>query len=446
MSSDARAAERPLVLYFGAVQRPEFYAGLLDTDSGTDIALGLLRDSDSVHTLEPEEFDLVERTRFADGADAVVRHIEEIGRTWRIDAVLNVDETLVPLWAEVCGRLGLPAMSGEAAAAVRSKSEMRRRFADYLGEHASARSAVVTDEEQLLAFAATTGYPVVLKPGNLWGSYFVSRCENPAELTAAYRELAATLPEFSAGQRLTDTPVEILVEEFLTGTNHSVECLVLEERVWTTPVVDVVTGTDLGGTDFHHFARVTATRLTPSERERMRALAADAVRALGIRRGLAHVEFVHGPTGPRLIEVAGRPGANRAPLLSEAYGINLIAGYRDVLRGVAPRVAPVRDGAAAVVTPYPEHAGILVEYAGLDLVRALPSTAQIDVYKHPGDLVQPRHEGAGSPLRIELRADTPEQLLADLAELQKLSEELFVVRDPEATQDPKATRDPEAAP
>ncbi|WP_282700289.1 ATP-grasp domain-containing protein [Streptomyces sp. CC219B] len=428
MSSDPVVTLPPLVLYFGAVQRPEFYAGLL----GSGVALGVLRDSDSIHTLEPEEFTLIERMPFADGADAVAERVREIGRRWRIEAVLNVDETLVPLWAEVCARLGLPAMSGEAAAAVRSKSEMRRRFARHIGEHASARSAVVTDEEQLLAFAAGTGYPVILKPGNLWGSYFVSRCDDRAELTAAYRRLAATLPGFSAGQRITDTPAEILVEEFLTGTNHSVECLVLEDRVWTTPVVDVVTGTDLGGTDFHHFARVTATRLSPAERTRMRDLAAEAVRALGIRRGLAHVEFVHGPTGPRLIEVAGRPGANRAPLLREAYGINLIAGYRDVLRGVAPDVEPVRDGAAAVVTPYPEHAGTLVEYAGLDRVRALPSTAQIDVYKHPGDLVRPRHEGAGSPLRIELRADSPERLLADLDQLRELSEDLFVVRTPEA--------------
>ncbi|MGW1048715.1 ATP-grasp domain-containing protein [Streptomyces sp. NPDC002521] len=419
MSSD----RRPLVLYFGAVQRPEFYAGLLDSG----VALGVLRDSGSVHTLEPEEFDLVERMPFADGADAVARRIREIGRDWRIDSVLNVDETLVPLWAEVCARLGLPAMSRDAAAAVRSKSAMRRRFAEHIGEHASARSTVVTTEEEVLAFAAGTGYPVVLKPGNLWGSYFVSRCANAADLVAAFHELAAILPEFSAGQRIEDTPVEILVEEFLTGTNHSVECLVLDEKVWTTPVVDVVTGTDLGGTDFHHFARVTATRLTPAERDRMRALAADAIRALGIRRGLAHVEFVHGPDGPRLIEVAGRPGANRAPLLREAYGINLIAGYRDVLRGVEPDVEPVRDGAAAVVTPYPERAGKLVAYHGLDHVRALSATAQVDVYKHPGDLVQPRHEGAASPLRIELRADTPEQLLADLDRLTALSEELFVV-------------------
>ncbi|MGQ0778885.1 MAG: ATP-grasp domain-containing protein [Pseudonocardiales bacterium] len=422
MSSD----DRPLILYFGAVQRPEFYAGLL----GADAALGLLRDSETVHTLEPEEFDFVDRMPFSESADAVCRRIEEIARDRHLECVINIDETLVPLWSEVCARLGLPAMSRDAAAAVRSKSEMRRRFAERIGMHVSARSQVVTDEAQALRFASETGYPVVLKPGNLWGSYFVTLCENADALARAYRQLAETLPGFSADQRIEDTPAEILVEEFLPGTNHSVECLVLDDRVWTTPVIDVVTGTDLGGRYFHHFARVTATRLTPAEQRRMRELAADAVRALGIDRGSAHVELIQGTDGPKLIEVGGRPGANRAPLRREAYGINLLAGYRDVLRGMEPAIDPVRNGAAAVVTPYPEWAGTLIAYRGLDRVRALTSTAQIDVYKHPGDTVQPRHEGAGSPLRIEMRSGSSEQLSADLHELQSLCEEIFDVSPP----------------
>jgi len=421
MSSDATG----LVLYFGAVQRPEFYAGLL----GTDARLGLLLDTDSVHTLVPPEFAVVERIAFSEGADAVVRRIEEIRAAHGVECVLNVDETLVPLWTEVCARLGLPAMSREAATAVRSKSEMRRRFAARIGPEVSARSTVVDDEPELLAFAAETGYPVILKPGNLWGSYFVSLCADEGELTTAYRQVAGTLHDFSAAQRVNGVPVEILAEEYLPGTNHSVECLVLGDEVWTTPVIDVVTGTDLGGTDFHHFARVTATRLTDAEQTRMRELAQDAVRALDVDRGLVHVEFVQGPGGPRLIEAGGRPGANRAPLLREAFGINLIAGYRDVMRGVRPDVTPARAGAAAVVTPYPEHAGVLAAYRTLDAIRALPSTAQVDVYKNPGDVVRPRQEGAGSPLRIEMRAPSPERLSADLRELTALCEELFELTD-----------------
>jgi biotin carboxylase len=291
----------------------------------------------------------------------------------------------------------------------------------------SARSEVVASRQQAIAFAESIDYPVVLKPGNLWGSYFVTRCENDTELSSAYRELVSSLPRFLAEQRVHNVPTEILVEEFMPGTNHSVECLALDGRIWTTPVIDVVTGADLGGSDFHHFARTTATRLAPPQRAEMRELACEAVRALDINRGLAHVEFVYGSDGMRLIEVGGRPGANRAPLLRNAYGINLLAGYRDVMRGVVPSVQPVRAAAAAVVTPYPRQAGILARYRGIDEIRALKSTVHIDVYRQPGDLVQPRHGGALIPFRIELRAESPKQLLADFDKLQVLCQELFEV-------------------
>ncbi|WP_409473810.1 ATP-grasp domain-containing protein [Streptomyces sp. HC307] len=416
---------RPFILYFGAVQRPEFYAGLLDQD----VELGLLLDSESVHGLEPREFTLVEKMSFSAGVEAICERIEGLRAHRHLESIINIDETLVPLWTEVCDRLGLPAMSRQAATAVRSKSEMRRRFAERIGMHVSARSRVVTSQEEALAFASKVGYPVVIKPGNLWGSYFVSRCDRSEDLAHAFGEIAGTLPDFSTQQRVNGVPVEILVEEFMTGTNHSVECLVLGDEVWTTPVIDVVTGTDLGGNDFHHFARVTATRLTSEEQQHMRELAAQAVRALDVDRGIVHVEFVHGSDGSRLIEAGGRPGANRAPLLQAAFGINLLAGYRDVLRGSTPQVESDRHGAAAVVTPYPHTAGVLSSYRGLAEIKALTSTVQVDVYKNPGERVQPRQEGAGSPLRIEMCADSPEQLSADLRTLTALCEDLFDIAD-----------------
>jgi biotin carboxylase len=412
---------KPLVLYFGTVQRSEFYAGLIDQG----VELGLLLDEDNPHKLVPEEFSLVDQMRFADGAAAICDRIRKATDGHSLECVINIDETLVLLWSRVCTQLGLPTITPAAAEAVRSKSEMRRRFAEHIGLHASARSRAVANEADAAGFAAETGYPVIIKPSNLWGSYFVSRCETPQALTDSYRLVAQALPRFCEEQRVRDIPIEILVEEFLVGTNHSVECLVLGDQVWPTPVIDVVTGADLGDSDFHHFARVTATCLEPEAQEHMKALACEAVRALGVDRGVFHVEFVYGPEGPRLLEVGGRPGGNRATLLKEAFGINIIAGLRDVLRGAKPRIKPSRCGAAAIVTPYPRRAGILRAYAGLDQIEALPSVARTFIYKKPGDAVQPRKDGATSPLRIEMRADTPQELTNDLQVLTNLCEDLF---------------------
>ncbi|MEN3615753.1 ATP-grasp domain-containing protein [Plantactinospora sp. ZYX-F-223] len=398
------------MLYFGSVQRVEFYEGLRDAHVG----LGLLQDEESAYTLAPSEFDHIERMPFTAGLDAICKRVEAFRRRHHLESIINVDEGLVVKWAQVCARLGLPAISPAAAIAARSKSAMRRRFAEQIGEHVSVPSRAVASAGEALDFAAVVGYPVVVKPSNLWGSYFVTRCADDATLTRAVENLLARLPAYSAEHANDGAPVEVLIEQFMPGSNHSVECLALGNEVWPTPVVDVVTGADLGGDDFHHFIRRTDTRLSPEQQREMSDLACVAVRAMDITYGVAHVEFVHGPQGPRLIEVGARPGANRAMLLSAAYGINLFAGYRDVLRGVAPTLHPTRHGAAAVVTPFPQRAGALRGYRGLNRIRELPSTSRVDLNQQPGDIVRPRQEATLAPLRIEMHADTPQQLTDDL--------------------------------
>jgi hypothetical protein len=413
---------RPLVLFFGAFQRREFYETLLRSG----IHLGLVRNLDNpTYTAEPEEFDVVERLPFSAGADAICDVIAGIARGWRLESVLNVDEHTVSLWAEVCGRLGLPAPSTAAATAMRSKTVMRELLTERLGAGTGAAFRVVRGAAEARAAALEIGCPVVVKPSHLTGSFFVRRCATPDAAAAAYAATEQRLPAHCRANRVHDVPAEILVEEFLAGSNHSVDCLVLDGQVWSTPVVDVVTGHDLGGADFHHFARTTASRLGPDQQHRTRLLAEATADALGVRQGCLHVELVYGTGGPRLVEVGARPGVSRGPLLHRAYGIDLMAAWRDVLRGRKPDLELRRRAGAAVVTPFPDRDGRLLAYRGLDRIRALPSTYRLDVWKSPGELVGTRWSGASFPLRVQLWAADPARLAADLDLLREVSSSLF---------------------
>ena len=424
LSREVGAFVRPLVLFFGAFQRREFYESLLRSG----VHLGLVRNLDNTtYTAEPEEFDVVERVPFSAGATAVAEVIAGIARGWRLESVLNVDEHTVSLWADVCDRLGLPAPSPAAAAALRSKTVKRELLAARLGAATGAAFRVVGSPAEARAAAAELGGPVIVKPSHLTGSFFVRRCATPDEAAAAYGATAARLPAHCRANRVSDVPAQILVEEFLAGSNHSVDCLVLDGQVWSTPVVDVATGHDLGGADFHHFARTTVSRLTADEQQRTRLLAEATADALGVRQGCLHVELVYGPGGPRLVEVGARPGVSRGPLLHRAYGIDLIGGWRDVLRGRKPDLEARRHAGAAVVTPFPDRDGTLVGYHGLDLIRALPSTYRLDVWKQPGEPVGTRWSGASFPVRVQLWAADPARLAADLAVVREVSGSLFEV-------------------
>lgn len=417
------AVVRPLVLFFGAFQRREFYESLLRSG----VHLGLVRNLDNtVYTAEPEEFDVVERVPFSAGPAAVAEVVAGIARSWPLESVLNVNEHTVSLWADVCDRLGLPAPSPAAATALRSKTVMREKLAR-LGPATGAACRVVGNAAEAAAAAAELGGSVIVKPSHLTGSFFVRRCDTPDQAAAAYAATAARLPAHCRANRVTDVPAEILVEEFLPGSNHSVDCLVLDGQVWSTPVVDVVTGHDLDGGDFHHFARTTVSRLTADEQHRTRLLAEATAEALGVRVGCLHVELVHGPTGPRLVEVGARPGVSRGPLLHRAYGIDLVSGWRDVLRGRKPDLEARRHGGAAVVTPFPDRDGTLVGYRGLDRIRALPSTYRLDVWKQPGEPVGTRWSGAAFPVRVQLWSADPARLAADLEVVREVSGSLFEV-------------------
>lgn len=418
------ARVRPLVLFFGAHQRREFYESLLRRG----VHLGLVRNLDNTtYTAEPEEFDVVERVPFSAGVDAVCEVIAGIARGWRLESVLNVDEHTVSLWAEVCARLGLPAPSTAAATAMRSKTVMRQLLTERLGPATGAACRVVRSAAEARAAAEEIGCPVIVKPSHLTGSFFVRRCATPDDAAAAYGATEQRLPAHCRANRVDDVPAEILVEEFLAGSNHSVDCLVLDGHVWSTPVVDVVTGHDLGGEDFHHFARTTVSRLTAEEQDRTRELAEATAEALGARQGCLHVELVYGPAGPRLVEVGARPGVSRGPLLHRAYGIDLMAAWRDVMRGRKPDLEVRRHAGAAVVTPFPDRGGTLRAYRGLDRLRGLASTYRLDVWKQPGERVGTRWSGASFPVRVQLWAADPDRLAADLDVVREVSGTLFDV-------------------
>ena len=118
---------------------------------------------------------------------------------------------------------------------------------------------------------------------------------------------------------------------------------------------------------------------------------------------------------------------SRGPLLARAYGIDLLGGWRDVLRGRKADVEVHRHAGAAVVTPFPDRDGTLRAYRGLDRIRALESTYRLDVWTRPGERVGTRWSGARFPVRVQLWAADPARLAADLDVVREVSGSLFEV-------------------
>jgi len=386
-----------IILFLGMVRRGEF-----ESLQKRGLPLGILVDTNSKHRLgDVSRFAVVERFDFSRPPAELIEAVRGIQRRWGLACLYNVGEYYVAQTAEVAAALGLPGISSASARLCLDKSLMRQRFQERIGPAATARFHVVDSEADLVSFANLLGYPVFLQPSNLAASMWSTCNTNSEMLLCNYRAMRREVPEYYEKLGKKDAQLTVVVAEFLKGSNTSVDCLADKAgRVYTTPVVDVLTGQDVGIDDFHHFARLAPSRLSAPEQEQLERLAVAGVQALEMSTSAAHVEFI----GPRLGEIAARPGGNRPRILELAYGIDEIHAYYQILRGQSPDLHADRQCAAAIVTPFAARNGTLRAIRHLDRLARLPGYLCHEVRIQPGRPVGLAKGGYRAPLYVELQS------------------------------------------
>jgi hypothetical protein len=383
-----------IVPFLGMVRRGE-YESLRERG----LPLGVLVDTDSKHRLaDVSRFDLVERFDFSRPIEELVdaaRDPEESG----IACLFNVIEFYVAQAADVAATLGIPSVSLASARLCLDKGAMRRRFRERIGPGAAARFHNANSEEDLLDHAGQLGYSVFLQPSDVSASMWSTRNDGPEALLSNYRAMRDEVPRYYERLGQKTKQLSVVVAEYLEGSNTSIDCLIDGAgRAFATPVVDVLTGRDVGIDDFHHFARLVPSRLEEDAREELGRLAAEGVAALDVASCSAHTEFI----GERLGEIAARPGGNRPRILELGFGIDLLRAYYWILRGHDPDLSHAHQRAAAIVTPFPARDGTPREIRYLDRIVGLPGYLYHEVRSQPGQAVGLSKSGHRAPLCIEL--------------------------------------------
>ena len=304
-----------------------------------------------------------------DDADAVIEATKHLA----VDGVLTYDETRVQLAAEVAAELGVPHLSIDAAARCRDKLATRRALARAGVPSARAHHVFSLAETQWAA--QDIGFPLVVKPRALAGSIGVVRVDAPEELPAALE-----LARGSSYGSLDPLP-GVLVEEYLSGPEISVDSVVLDGRVEPVTVAHKRLGF---APYFEEVGHVVSATPVPADVARVvRA----AHRALGIERGVTHTELRLTARGPRIVEVNARLGGDLIPYVGRlANGVDLARAAADVAVGVWPDLEPTRAGAAAIRFFYPAESGRVLSLA---VDGELPDYVdRLEFEVAPGDLLQ----------------------------------------------------------
>ncbi|SBT53095.1 Biotin carboxylase [Micromonospora auratinigra] len=256
--------------------------------------------------------------------------------------VMPGQEYAVGAAARLAERLGLPG-AGVAAADIFTDKHRMRLLADGAGL-ANPAYELVDHPDRAVRFARRHGGRCVLKPTRRSGSLGVQLVGDPAEIGPAWARSADPEPSAEATER--GLPTEVLVEQLLVGTEHSVELLVADGEVLFANVTDK----RIVGGRFPVETGHTVPSALPAAT--CRALTDAAVRlahAAGFRSGMLHSEWILADGVPTLVECAARvPGDMITALVSIAYECDFIGAYLRVLRGERPQLPAGPIGAAAI--------------------------------------------------------------------------------------------------
>ncbi|ANK59560.1 hypothetical protein AYR54_04445 [Loigolactobacillus backii] len=260
--------------------------------------------------------------------------------------------------AQSLGVFGTPLVAAQAA---RNK-DLARQIYQEKGV-SSAAFQKVTTLNNAKAAANRIGYPLVLKPTNTASSIAVFYIRTAAELARRFQTITRLKTSYLGFQ----VRHEYLLEEFLQGPEFSVELFLQQGQIAFAEVTEKKTTQPPFFVETMH---IFPTTILKEQRSKIIQTAFAAVSALGFQAGPTHVEVKVTATGPRIVEVNGRPGGDSitSDLVYDAYGINIFTETIKLYLGLALTLKPSKRQAAATGFIFATKAGIFEKIENLPLL------------------------------------------------------------------------------
>ncbi len=310
--------------------------------------------------------------------DAAVRWAQD--RRW-VDGLESTIESHQSAAAQVREWRGIPGTSVRTTWLCRDKPSMKEALR--AAGVPTAASAAVSSAGEARAFAAETGYPLILKPRAGAGAQGTVRVDSDTDLERA-------LGAFGGAD-------SIAVEEFVEGHEGFYDTVAVGGHVvhdWATHYYPNVLEAMRHRWISPQFVTTNRIDQDPFYAE-VREMGARVIQALGIETSATHMEWFYGPKGLRFSEIGCRPpGVGAWDLYSAANDVDV---YREWANGIVhggPDRALSRQYSAGIVALRPSADGTIHGYSGLDEIRDRYDEWVIDAHlPDPGTPTQPVEAG-----------------------------------------------------
>ena len=308
--------------------------------------------------------------------------------------------------------LGLRGSPPAAVATARNKFALRQALAQAgLRSPWFARFPIDADPDRI---AARVRYPCVIKPLHLAGNRGVIRVNDRDAFPATFRRVVAIIEAARMPTEGRAWKEQVLVEGYIPGEEVALEGLLNSGRLKVLAIFDKPD--PLVGPYFEETIYVTPSRHRKPVQQAVIEAARQAVGALGLREGPAHIEMRINEEGIWVIEAAPRSiGGLCGRALRFEGGITLeeLLLRHALGRPEAATLNREQDSAGVMMIPIPE-AGILHEVDGESEAASTPDIEDVVITIGPGQRLVPPPEGARYLGFIFSRAGTPARVEAAL--------------------------------
>jgi biotin carboxylase len=304
-----------------------------------------------------------------------------LGPVQRLLAVL--EQLQVPV-AQVREQLGIAGMDVATARNFRDKAQMKSvlRAAGV----PCARYQLADSPQAAADFAAQAGFPLVVKPPAGSGAESTFRLDDAGAMRA-WLEAAPPAPDRPA-----------LIEEFLTGDEGCYDSVMVDgQLVWDSVCRYLPTPLEVLRNPWIQWMVLMPRDIGGPQYAAIRSVAPTALRALGLRTGLTHLEWFARPDGTVAVsEVAVRPpGAQITSMLCYAHDFDLYSAWARLMvqGGFTP---PERSWSVGTVFLRGLGTGRVTAVHGLDVLPPEVSSIVIESrLPRPGQQSSGRYEGEG---------------------------------------------------
>lgn len=328
--------------------------------------------------------------------------ILEAAKRNHIDGIMTL-ATDMPMQsvAVVAKELGLMGISEDTALKATNKAYMRDAL-KAAGVPVPMYFKVHTKDEYVKAVQAVryAGFKVIVKPADNSGSKGIDLLDDYSSesLVKAY--------EYSEENSRAGG---LMVEEFMEGTEVSVETLAVDGVVHVIQITDKLT---TGAPYFVEMGHNQPSMLQEKTKRRIAEVAVAANKAIGIKNGPSHTEIKVTKEGPKIVELGARLGGDNITthLVPLSTGVNMVEACIKIALGEKPDIERKWNKGSAI-RYFHQHAGIVKSIEGLEEAEKIPGVVQVRVVHNVGEKVTEINNSGSRMGFVIAQKDTPKEAI-----------------------------------